>query len=224
MHAQELVVPADAGTPELFHHGFIREHLPGVAAEQGDDLILVRRQVRVLSGEIDAVLVVVHAQLAHAVLPRHGQRVARAVGARVAQRRADARQQLHRAEGLGEIVVRPHVERGRLVKLRAARRDDDDRHPAPRTDGADDLTAVHVRQTEIQQQQIRAVRGDHLQRRPAVGREQRLVIVTAQRRLQVFADAGIVLDDDDFVADHVCPSSAGSQKRNSAPPPTRFLA
>ena len=225
MHAQELVVAADAGPPELLHHGLIGEHLPGVPAEQRHDLVLVRRQVRVLAGEKNAVLIVVDAQVADVVLPRHGQAIARAVGARVAQRRADAREQLHRAEGLGQVVIRAHVERRRLVDLRAAGRDDDDRHPAPGAHGADDLAAVHIRQTEIQQQHIRAVRGDHLQRGLAVGREQRVILMGAQRRLQIFADAGVVLNDDDFITDHVFDSSsAGSQKRNSAPPSILFLA
>ena len=177
VYAQELVVPADAGAPELLHHGLVGEYLPGVPAEQRHDLVLVRRQVRVLAGEKDAVLVVVDAQVADAVLPRHGQSVARAVGARVTQRRADAREQLHRAEGLGQVVVGAHVECGRLVDLRTAGRDDDDRHPAPGADGADDLAAVHIRQAEIQQQQVRAVRSDHLQRSLAVGREQCVIPV-----------------------------------------------
>ena len=225
IHAQNLIVGLGLRPPDLLDEIVIRQHLASVLAEQRHDLVLVRRQVRVLAGEKDAVLVVVDAQVADTVLARHGQAVARAVGARVAQRRADAREQLHRAERLGQVIVCAHIERGRLVDLRAAGRDDDDRHPAPGTHGADDLAAVHIRQAEIQQQHIRAVRSDHLQRGLTVRRQQDIISVRAQRRLQVLADARIILDDDDFITDHVFDSSsAGSQKRNSAPPSILFLA
>ena len=107
------------------------------------------------------VLVIVDRQRADAVLPGLGQVLVADVGARVADRRADAGQQFGGAEGLFHIVVRAHVQRRHLVVLVRARGDDDHRKAGPGAHLPQYLQPVHVGKAQVQNDQIRTVRGDH---------------------------------------------------------------
>ena len=82
-----------------------------------------------------------------------GSSVCRGATLRAAAR-AHARQQLADAERLGQVVVGAGVERRDLVVLAAARRQHDDRHRRPLAQVADEVDAVAVGQSEVEQHQV----------------------------------------------------------------------
>ena len=84
------------------------------------------------------------------------RRLGRAAGARgaVAQRHAEPRHQLAHAERLHQVVVGTGVERGDLVLLARARRQDEDRDLRPLAQAPDDLRTVEVRQPEIEDHDV----------------------------------------------------------------------
>ena len=86
----------------------------------------------------------------------------------VTQGRADARHELGGADGLGEIVVGAQIESVHLLLLLGAGRDNDDGDAGPGADLLDDLRAVHIRQSEIQKDEVRALGRGHGQRDGAV--------------------------------------------------------
>ena len=76
--------------------------------------------------------------------------------AAVAQGGADAGHQLHHAEGLGDVVVRPAVQAHHLVVLGPLGGDQDDGEPSGGGAGADaleDVQAVLLREHQVQQDQ-----------------------------------------------------------------------
>ena len=100
-------------------------------AQQGHELIFVLRQLRVDTRDIDAVLVIVDEQVAGLEFTGVGKLIVGGQRAGMAEGRADAGEQLLGAERLGQIIIRPGVERGDLVPLVAARGDDHNRHLRP---------------------------------------------------------------------------------------------
>src|SRR5436190_1229034 len=74
---------------------------------------------------------------------------------RAPERDAYSREELARAERLGDVVVRAGVQCGNLVLLLAASRDDDDRHGALFPDATGDVEAVDVREPEIEEDYVR---------------------------------------------------------------------
>ena len=74
--------------------------------------------------------------------------------ARAPQRRRDPRQQLLDAERLGHVVVGAEVERGDLVAVAAARRDDDHADGRALAHLAAELEAVDVRQHQVEQDDV----------------------------------------------------------------------
>jgi hypothetical protein len=73
-------------------------------------------------------------------------------------RRADARKKLVLLDRLGQEVVRAGIERRHHVTRRRVRRDDHDRQCGRERIGAQlaaDLVAVHPRQVQVEQHQLR---------------------------------------------------------------------
>ena len=87
---------------------------------------------------------------------------------------------------------------------------------------AQDVNAVHVRQTEIEDDQIRTVRGDHGLRLAARAGQQRFVVVGVQNSGDKVRNALFVLHDEYFFSNVHCSSGSfsiiGRRKMNSAPP------
>src|ERR1019366_5844705 len=67
---------------------------------------------------------------------------------------ADAGQQLTNGEGLGDVIVGAQIECGDFVFLLAAGREHYDRRLAPRADFADDVKAIAVGESEVEQHQF----------------------------------------------------------------------
>ena len=111
----------------------------------------------------------------------------------VADGRADAREQLFGAEGLRQIIVRARVQRGDLIALVAARGDDDDGKLRPLAHRLDYLHPVHVRQAEVEHDEIRTVRAYHGERLTAGARDDNVVSVGAENGADEAGNAFFIL-------------------------------
>ena len=168
------------------------EHLAGVAAQEGDDLVFDLRQVHLSAVHAHDALFRVHLQAADIVdaLFAFGHALA------VAQRGADAGEQFLCAKGLGDIVVRAVIEGAHLVLFLPAGGDNHYRHAGPCAYIAEQLLPVAVGQAQIQQHQIRAVRGQHGHSRGRLARFQRGIARAGKHGAHEIADALVVLDDE----------------------------
>jgi len=138
--------------------------------------------VRVLAVYEHLMLVIVDGKPAGDEFAGAGETLVRKAGAGVPDGDADTREQLRRAEWLGYVVVRSLVQRLHLVALVGARGDDDYRDLRPLADGAYDVHAVHVGQTEVEDYQVRAVRAYHGERFGAGMRQNDVIAVCSQDR------------------------------------------
>ena len=102
-------------------------------------------------------------------------------------------QQLVHREGLGQIVIRPGVQRRHLVPVIGPGRYHDDGHIAPGADLLDDLDAVDIGQTQVQQHHVRTVgQGVHDCLRAVFGPVE-LVVLRLQCRGDQIAHGGVIL-------------------------------
>src|SRR5438034_7616697 len=158
-----------------------------------------------------------------------------------AQRDTDSRQQLADTERLGEIVVGACIQRLDLLLLIAPRRQDDDRSRVPFAQAQHDIDPIGIRQPQVEDEQIgfsrcclyesvgaalRLENSERLRRKPRAQKtpDLRIVFDNDDRRRGPVHGA-VRADDSDSVSDStVGGSAAGNSKRNSAPPPGRFIA
>ena len=131
----------------------------------------------ILAADEHLMLVIVDGHFTDRVGALAGDFAVRRGGSRVADGGAHACEQLGGAERLGQVVVRAEIERLHLVVLVRAGGNHHHRQARPRAQLAQDVNAVHVRQTEIEDDQIRTVRGDHGLRLAARAGQQRFVVV-----------------------------------------------
>src|SRR6185436_5029070 len=110
----------------------------------------------------------------------------------------DPAQQLAQAEGLGHVVVGAELEADDLVDLLVARGEHQDRRLHARgAQAAKHLEAVHPRQPDVEQHQVRRTfRGD-VQALLAGAGEGHLVAFLLERVLDAPSDGVLVLDDQD---------------------------
>ena len=130
----------------------MRQHLVGVARQGEQQPVFRRGQAHLGAVKRHPAGGAVDEQAA--LIEDEGSGVAAASG--MALRHADARDQLRGGERLGQVIVGPQFERGDLVALAVARRQDHDRRRAPVANAADDVHAVHVGQAQIEQDHVRA--------------------------------------------------------------------
>ena len=113
----------------------------------------------------------------------------------MAQRRAQARQQFADGERLFDIIVGAEIERGDLLGLAVARRQDEDRRGSEFARLGQHVLAVHVGQAEIEHDDIGRRIGDQPQRLAPGGGVQHLIARRLQRRAQEAQDLRLVVDD-----------------------------
>ena len=113
------------------------------------------------------------------------------------QQRAHPREQLLALERLDEVVVGADVEPLHARVQRVARGQHEDRRVVlVAAQLAGDLDAVHARQAEVEDDEIRQERLRVVQRLGAVVGELDVVALHAQRALEDLGDLLIVLDDE----------------------------
>ena len=144
-------------------------------------------------------LVVINGQVAGGELAGLGDLGIGQGSAGVADGGTDPGQQLGGAEGLGDIVVRAVVQRLYLVMLVMAGGDHHHRQAGPFADGFQHFDAVHIRQTQIQHDQIRTMGGDHGQRLLSAADNNGIIAVGCQDHGDEIADALLILYDQYFV-------------------------
>ena len=124
----------------------------------------------ILSPYQDLVFIVINDQISHGVGAIAGNLIVAGGGAGVTDGGTDPGQQLVRAEGFGQIVVSPQVQGVHLVSLMRPGGDHHHRQTGPAPKLSQNVQTVHVRQTQVQNDQVRAMGGDHGQCfRPGTG-------------------------------------------------------
>src|SRR5580658_1774027 len=114
------------------------------------------------------------------------------------QHRAYSCEQLVGSEGLGEVVVGTEIQRAHLVRLLAARTDNDDRRAPPVVHLLENLPAIDKGKTDVEQDDIDGARfAKHLRRGDAVCSKRCLVAGRMQRTREDHATGRVVLDHED---------------------------
>ena len=142
-----------------------------------------------------AVIVAVDLQRAEA----HGLGGRRCALGAAAQDGADARQQLARLEGLGQVVVGAELEADDAVGVLAERAEHDHRH-ARRREPPAEREAVLARQHQVEHDERRPLRRERAIHRHAVAGLGDPEAVLREERAGQLPDLGVVVDDQDQIA------------------------
>ncbi len=153
---------AEVPAPHLAHQLLPAEHSPGVGEQERQEVELAQGE-----GEFGAVL---GGAPGRRVQDETGgaQRPGVRPGPGAAQYGLHAQHEFTRAERLGDVVVRAHLQAEDAVVLVAACRQHDDRHGAALPQPAADLQAVHAGQHQVEDDQVGPVRGGAGERGRAV--------------------------------------------------------
>src|SRR6185437_14028135 len=143
-----------ADVPDGVEELLPREDLARVSREEEQQLELLGGEIQRRAVALDTAQARVNGQRAEVdrIVEHHRGHTARR---KPAQNRLDTQHHLARTERLGHVVVRASCETSYLVRLVAARRQQDDRHGAVRAQVAADFQAIQTGQHEIQNNQVR---------------------------------------------------------------------
>ena len=166
--------------------------------EERHDVVLGLGQLDLLLVHKHLAAVIIDAHSLCAELPRRGIAAAQGTVTVQAQGSTHAGQQLAGAEGLGDIVIGPQIQRFDLIHLVGAGREHHDGGHVLLPHGADKLQTVPVRQAQIQNDQIRVVGGKQGQAHGTGVGHQRLIIIGGQQRFDKAADIRLILHNEDF--------------------------
>ncbi|MNS40845.1 hypothetical protein D3C72_731770 [compost metagenome] len=111
------------------------------------------------------------------------------------QQRTYPRQKLLNAEGLGHVVIGAAIQRFDFLPFAGTYRKHQHRHRRPLAEFAQNLLTVHVRQAEVEHQQIRFVQRSLGQPLGAGAGLQHFVALGSKADAQEFADLRFVVDD-----------------------------
>ncbi len=110
----------------------------------------------------------------------------------------DARQQHFHVEGFGHIVVGAQLQAQHLLQFAAAGGDKDHRQVGVAAHLAQRVEAIHARQPDVKQDEVRARRGDLGQAILRRGGCDHLVAGAFQGKGQATAQQGIVVDEENL--------------------------
>ena len=116
-----------------------------------------------------------------------------------AENGTDTSQQFLRAKGLGDIVIRAQIQRLHLVPLVGAGGEHDDGYSVRLSHLLNQTHAISVRQTEIQNDEIRMMGGVHHHAERTGFRAEHLIVAGFQIGFDKASDVGLVLYDQNFV-------------------------
>ena len=163
---------------------------PAVAHERAQQLVLDR-------GEVDLLAVAAHDPRGEVDLEAVGADGRLVVGlAGAAQDRAQARDELARAERLREVVVGARFEREHLLVLLPDRRQDEDRHAAPLAQAPADVDAAAVGEHEVDDRRARRAQRGRVERLGRGGGGDGLEAGVAQDDAQGAQDLQLVVADE----------------------------
>ena len=134
----------------------MRQNLPDIPGKQTQQFIFYRGETDLLPVKTGIAGGIVDGQ--GTVVKNGGCGIGRS-RAEPPQRDPQPSQKLRNGKGFCQIVVRTGVQRVDFVGIFTPGADDDDGYIRPRADPADDFDAVQIRQSEIQKNNIRIMRG-----------------------------------------------------------------
>src|SRR5215210_2922534 len=188
VHVDRALV-AELVAPHPREQGAPREHPPRVGGERYQELELRVCQVYVLAahshpaaGQVDLQAIVAELVLA---LPG-GHRSP-------AHDRAHPGHELPDCERLGDVIVGPELQAHDPVDLVVLRREHNDRDVALRPDPATHLRAVYLRQHDVQDEQVRLVRAERLERRLPISYGMYLETLPLQSMHEHLLDRGLIV-------------------------------
>ena len=154
IHVHRVGLPHEVEAPHVVQQGF-----------PGDDPLLVlqqvAQQVKLPAGQLHALTAHLHlvALGVHGERPRGEQAAGlfRGLGGALAQGGPDAGQKLRSAKRLGDVIIRPKIQRLHLFLFPPARGHNDNRHFRPLPHGFEHIQPINVRQAEVEQNHIRPV-------------------------------------------------------------------
>ena len=167
------------------------QHFAAVASQDAQQLIFDGRQMQLLFREESAACRIVDPKRA---VDKYGRFLAVALHlVQPPDRNAKPGQQFIHGKGLDQIIVRSGVQRFDLVAVIAAGADDNNGQIGPGTDFSDHLHAIQIGQAQIQQHNVRVMRGSFHDSRSAVGSGKKTVIMGFQGNGNQIADGWIIL-------------------------------
>src|SRR6266849_4427246 len=196
--------------------------------EEPQQRILGWRQLHLLSSSSNDARGEIHLHVATAEYGIGTLRLA------VSQRSAQPCQQLAGAERLGYVIIRPGVQSSYLICLAVANRQNKDRQSSPLPQTLEHLKAFHVREAEVQQDDVRPTLRCLEHSVLPGGRVSDTIAVSFQRDTKQTANLRLVIDHERiyprcflFGAHEIsctggATSDCGSRNENNAPPPGRF--
>lgn len=196
IYPQDLVVViVRVGAPDVVDDVVIGEDAAAVFGQQGDQLVLDLGEVDLLVLKEHQAAGEINGQILEGV-----DRLAFSHGAAqllvMAQGGADAGQKLGGAEGLGDVIVAAAVQGQHLFLLVGPGGNDDNGHHGPFPHLLDDLDSVHIRQAQIQKDQVGKAGGDEGKAFLAGGCGEHLILVGSQRGFHEVAYAFFVFNND----------------------------
>ena len=174
-----------------------REHLPRMLHQKPQNVVFQGRQVHGVPVHGDGFGVVVQADPADG--HGGGGRMAAAQGHIPPQLGPDPGQQLHGVEGLGHIVVGPHVQSQHLVRVLGLGRQQDHRQIVALPQAGHGGDAVHPRHHHVQQDQVHLLPVQQPQGLIAVIGRQHPVALGGQIDVQGRHDVLFIVADQDGV-------------------------
>jgi hypothetical protein len=112
-------------------------------------------------------------------------------------RRADAHEELIDTEGFRDIIVGAKIERCDLGAFVLTIRKDDDRQGLVAIpDLSDDIEAIHVGQSKVEDDEIGRMLADHVERGVRIGGGGDDIALALQARVQKAKDRRLIIDDE----------------------------
>ena len=180
------------------------EHLSRVLQQQLQNVVLCGGQGHRVPVQSDGLLPVVHLD---APQGQHLRPAGAAPKLEIPpQLAADPGRHLHRVEGLGDVVVRPHVQPQDLIRVLALGGQQDHRHIAHLPELRKGGDAVHLRHHDVQQHQVDVLPVQDVQGLLAGVGLQKTIVRICQIDLQGVDDVPLVVADQNVV--HGAPSLA----------------
>ena len=153
----------------------------------------------ILPFQLHQMPVKVDAQLSSTVYSSLGIAGPRHLVPGVPQRGTDPRQQFSAPKRLCDIVIRPQIEGLDLIPLPGPGRDYHNGRCTPAPNAADDVHPIHIRQSQIQQDQVRTIGVQHLTGLCSRIGLDHVITIGREHGPQKVADALLILDHQYFI-------------------------
>ena len=143
--------------------------------------------------------IVINQQVFRLKNARHSTCRSLIASSRMTDRCPDSRQHFRCSKRLRDIIVRSEVQCLHLVLFMAPRRNHNDRHARPFPKSAQNFHTIYIRKSQIQNHQIRTLGCNQAVALLAGIRRNDIVTVRFQNCPEKFADASVILDNQNSV-------------------------